>query len=69
LAICRLRIIIINIYAKKVAREHRIPFELSLDPFYSESNLKRLPAAITDAEAGKGLITKTMAELRAMENE
>ncbi len=28
-----------NIYAKKIAREHRIPFELNADPFYSESNL------------------------------
>lgn len=24
------------IYAKKVAREHRIPFEVSVDPFYSD---------------------------------
>ena len=25
-----------NIYAKKVARERRIPFDLNVDPFYSE---------------------------------
>ena len=27
-----------TIFAKKVSREHRIPFEVSADPFYSESN-------------------------------
>ena len=25
-----------TIFAKKVGREHRIPFEISADPFYSE---------------------------------
>lgn len=28
----------INIYLKKLGREHRIPFEVSVDPFYSEKN-------------------------------
>ena len=28
-----------TIFAKKVSREHRIPFEVSADPFYSESNI------------------------------
>lgn len=32
----------INIYLKKVARERRIPFELTADPFYSEGNIKYL---------------------------
>ena len=31
-----------TIFAKKVSREKRIPFELSADPFYSESNIKYL---------------------------
>ena len=34
-----------TLFAKKVGREKRIPFEVSLqgsDPFYSESNLQRL---------------------------
>lgn len=30
----------INVFLKKVAREKRIPFELSVDPSYSESNEK-----------------------------
>ncbi|MCI7239350.1 MAG: type II toxin-antitoxin system RelB/DinJ family antitoxin [Anaerococcus sp.] len=32
----------INIYLKKVARDRRIPFELTADPFYSEGNIKYL---------------------------
>ena len=27
-----------TIFAKKVGRERRIPFEVSVDPFYSEEN-------------------------------
>lgn len=29
----------INVFLKKVARENRIPFELSADPFYSQENI------------------------------
>ena len=32
----------ITVFLKKVGREHRIPFELTADPFYSESNIKHL---------------------------
>ena len=32
----------INLYLKKIGREKRIPFELSLDPFYSDENMARL---------------------------
>lgn len=38
---------------KKVGREHRIPFELSVDPFYSESNMKYLDGIMQNIEAGK----------------
>ena len=31
-----------TIFAKKVGREKRIPFEVSVDPFYSEKNMQRL---------------------------
>ena len=44
-----------NIYAKKIAREHRIPFELSADPFYSESNLAFLREGIEALNAGEGI--------------
>lgn len=43
-----------TIFAKTVTREKRIPFEVSADPFYSESNLKHLQRAIADLNAGKG---------------
>lgn len=28
-----------TIFATKVAREQRIPFEINVDPFYSEANM------------------------------
>lgn len=43
-----------TIFAKTVTREKRIPFEVSADPFYSESNLKHLQRAIAELNAGKG---------------
>lgn len=57
-----------NIYAKKIAREHRIPFELTTDPFYSESNMAVLRESIRQLERGE-TVTKTIEELEAMENE
>ena len=57
-----------NIYAKKIAREHRIPFELNADPFYSESNLAVLRESIEQLEQGK-VVVKTMEELEDMERE
>lgn len=44
-----------TIFAKKVAREKRIPFELSVDPFYSKENMVRLSAAVADANAGRNM--------------
>ena len=37
-----------NIFLKKIAREKRIPFELSADPFYSESNIHYLEKKMED---------------------
>ena len=42
-----------TIFAKKVSREHRIPFEISADPFYSESNLRHLESVMQDVKTGK----------------
>ena len=39
-----------NIFAKKVIREKRIPFDVSIDPFYSESNMKALSKSIKELE-------------------
>ena len=57
-----------NIFARKMSREKRIPFEVSIDPFYSESNIKALKESIKQLEEGK-VVVKTMEELEAMENE
>ncbi len=57
-----------NIFAKKMIREKRIPFDLSIDPFYSESNMKAIDESIKQLEEGK-VVRKTMRELEAMENE
>ena len=45
-----------TIFAKKVGREKRIPFEVSVDPFYSRENIERLERAIADVEAGRSTL-------------
>ena len=42
-----------NMFAKKVGREKRIPFEVSIDPFYSESNMRYLKEIMHDINNGK----------------
>ena len=44
-----------TIFATKVTKEKRIPFEIAVepDPFYSEVNMNRLRKAIADVESGK----------------
>ncbi len=42
-----------TIFAKKMTREKRIPFEVSVDPFYSDANLSYLKKVISDIESGK----------------
>jgi len=46
----------ITIYLKKLGREKRIPFELSIDPFYSEENMTRLRKSIAQMEATGGTV-------------
>jgi DNA-damage-inducible protein J len=57
-----------NIFARKMSREKRIPFEVSVDPFYSESNMKAIAESVKQIEEGK-VVVKTMEELEEMENE
>jgi DNA-damage-inducible protein J len=45
-----------TIFAKAVARQGKIPFEVTADPFYREANQARLKKAIADLEAGKGTV-------------
>ena len=44
-----------TIFAKKVAREQRIPFVLEVDGFYSRPNLAHLDCGIAELEAGRGI--------------
>ena len=53
-----------TIFAKRVARDRKIPFEVTAppDPFYSESNMAALSESEKQLQQGK-VIVKTMAEL------
>lgn len=53
----------ITVFLKKVAREKRIPFELSADPFYSESNMAHLRRGAAALDAGKGVAHELIEEL------
>ena len=46
----------INLFAKAVLREGKIPFEISVndDPFYSDANKARLKKSIDALNASKG---------------
>ena len=54
----------LTIFAKRVARDRRIPFDVSApkDPFFSESNLKALEESEQQYRDGK-VVVKTMEEL------
>ena len=45
-----------TIFAMKVGREQRIPFEVAVDPFYSEANQARLRKSIAQMEATGGTV-------------
>lgn len=45
-----------TIFAKKVCREQRIPFEISVDPFYSAENVAELERRIADVNSGKSTL-------------
>lgn len=42
-----------TILAKKMSREKRIPFEVSVDPFYSENNIHYLENIKKDIDEGR----------------
>ena len=43
-----------TVFATKVTREKRIPFEINVvDPFYSESNMAHLEKIVRDIEEGR----------------
>lgn len=47
-----------TIFASKMTREKRIPFDVSIDPFYSESNMAYLKKVIEDIESGKAKLVE-----------
>ncbi len=57
------------IYAKRAVRDRRIPFDVTAgnDPFYSESNMRRLAHSIRQLQSGN-TVTKTLAELEELTN-
>ena len=46
----------INIFLKTVARENRIPFELSADPFYSRENIEELERRVSSIRTGNSIL-------------
>lgn len=44
-----------TLFTKAVVRQNKIPFEISADPFYSESNMAHLRRGIDALNAGKGV--------------
>ena len=46
-----------TIFAKKMRRERRIPFEVAIDPFYSEANLAHLERITSQIDAGEAKLT------------
>jgi DNA-damage-inducible protein J len=57
-----------TIFAQKVSREQRIPFDVSIDPFYSERNMAVINEAAEQIEQGL-IVHKTLEELEALANE
>lgn len=45
-----------TIFATKVGKEKRIPFEIIADPFYSQSNMNYLRRVISDIESGRAVL-------------
>ena len=59
----------INVFFRQAVRVQAIPFELkAYDDYYNENNMKRILHSIEQAKAGQ-VVTKTLEELEAMEND
>ena len=58
---------LLNVFVKKVIKEQRVPFSIEVDPFYSESNMAFLKDSLDQFHSGH-TVSKTLAELEAMEN-
>lgn len=47
-----------TMFAAKVSRERRIPFEVTADPFYSAANIEHLARVIADIDSGAAILTE-----------
>ena len=47
-----------HIFAVKVVREKRIPFEVNADPFYSASNMSHLALVIREIDSGEAKLSE-----------
>ena len=58
----------INMFARAVLREKRLPFEVTTEaePFYSPENVAELVRRRADVAAGRNLVVKSIDELDAM---
>ena len=52
----------ITLFIKTAVRENRIPFEIRVDPFFSENNQARLRAAAADMNARRNVATHDLIE-------
>ena len=59
----------INAFLRQAIREQSIPFELKpYDDYYAGERLERIKHSVAQAERGE-TVTKTLAELEAMEDD
>ena len=45
-----------TVFATKVSRERRIPFSITVDPFYSEPNIERLKRIVDNIDSGRSVL-------------
>ena len=57
----------VTMLAKKMSREKRLPFEVSVDPFFSVSNTDTLRESMQQMAEGKTVV-KSLRELEEMES-
>lgn len=47
-----------TIFARKMCREQRIPFDVSIDPFYGEANMRHLEDVTARIDAGQARLVE-----------
>lgn len=52
----------ITLFIKTAVRENRIPFEIRVDPFFSETNQSRLREAAADMDARRNVTVHDLIE-------